>query len=211
MLILAGTPDLPDRLSAMSASFWARNRQLRMGRLETGPAADAIRIPLQEGGRSIEDEALQQVVAESNGYPFFLQLWGDLLWKGCTAPSVPISLADLSRARRLFEQRREDLYEELLDELRAAELVSVAAKVAGAFSNAERVIREQVALAIQSALRHTGKPSDRKTALKAERVLLRHLGYVSPVVHRGISSYEPGIPSLMRYVMSRATRARGRP
>ncbi len=199
LLILAGTPDLPYRLRAMRASFWIRNRQVRMGRLEPGPAAAAIQVPLREGGRSINDEALQQVVAESHGYPFFLQLWGDLLWKGCTDPSVPASLADLSRARPLFEQRREDLYEELLDELRTAELVSVAAAVAGEFLDRESVFRERVTLAIQSALRQKGKTSDRKTALTAERVL-RHLGYVCPIVHQGISSYEPGIPSLMRYV-----------
>ena len=53
MLLLAGTPDLPRHLSTMEASFWNRSEILPLGLLEPGAAADAIRIPLEEAGRSI--------------------------------------------------------------------------------------------------------------------------------------------------------------
>ena len=199
LLILAGTPDLPSRLRAMGASFWTRNLQLRIGRLDAGPAADAVRVPLQERGRAIEEGALQQVVTESHGYPFFLQVWGDLLWKGCADPHLPVSCADVDRERPLFKKRRAVLYRELLAELRAADLVSVAARVAAEFVDAHRVLPERVTTAVQSSLRQQGKASDRETALKVVRVL-RHLGYIWSVVHQDFEYCEPGIPSLMRFV-----------
>lgn len=199
LLVLAGTPDLPRRLRDMGASFWVRNKRLRIGRLKTDAAADAISVPLQEAGRSIEHEALQQVAAESHGYPFFLQLWGDLLWNGCADPSMPVAASDVDRARPLFQQGREDLYDELLDELEDSHLVSVAAAVAAEFAASQHVLRERVRRAIQSSLRQNGRKWDREAALVAERVL-RHLGFVWAVVHQGTPAYEPGIPSLMHYV-----------
>ena len=201
MLILAGTPDLPRHLSSMGASFWDRSRQLPLGRLRPAAAADAIRIPLEEHGRSIALDVLDEVVRESYGYPFFLQLWGDLLWTACSDPSAPASRGDLDRAHPMFEQERELYYDKRLDELQRAGLVSVAAKVAAEFSGAERVLRERVRIAIRAGLERagTGDPSDRASIRKAERVL-RHRGYIWPVVRQSIGYYEPGIPSLMRHV-----------
>lgn len=201
MLILAGTPDLPRHLSAMGASFWDRSEQLPIGRLRPASAADAIRVPLEEHGRSITADALNQVVKESHGYPFFLQIWGDLLWKGRPDPSAPTSRGDMDRAQPLFERRRELYYDRRYDELDRAGLISVAAGVAAEFSRAERVVRERVRIAIRSALQREGrgKAPDPAAVREAERVL-RHRGYIWPVVQQRIAYYEPGIPSLMRHV-----------
>ncbi len=199
LLILAGTPDLPRHLGTLGASFWDRSEQLPLGRLDPTAAADAVRVPFEEHGRSIEDEALQQVVRESHSYPFFLQFWGDALWQGCSDSAVPISLADMDRVRPLFLRRRELYYDRRLDELDRAALVSVAARVAEEFSDTERVLRERVKIAIRSALEREGTTPDPVAVREAERVL-RHRGYIWPVVRHSIGYYEPGIPSLMRYV-----------
>ena len=202
LLILAGTPDLPRHLSSMGASFWDRSEQLPLGRLEPIAAADAVRVPFQEHGRSIDNKALQQVVGESHGYPFFLQFWGAALWEGCPDPTVPVSLADVDRARPSFERRRELYYDRRLDELDGAELVSVAASVAATFSSAKQVPRERVKIAIRSALEQKGegKAPDPAAVREAERAL-RHRGFIWPVVRQHIGYYEPGIPSLMGHVM----------
>ena len=76
MLLLAGTPGLPRHLNSMDASFWGRSETVPLGLLRPVAAADAIRIPMEAEGRSISTEALAQVVEESHGYPYFLQLWG---------------------------------------------------------------------------------------------------------------------------------------
>ncbi len=199
LLILAGTPDLPRHLRTMGVSFWVRNQRLPIGRLERGAAAAAVRVPFEERGRSIEDDALQEIVRESHRYPFFLQLWGDLLWRGSKDPSAPAARADMDAVRPLFEHRREGLDDELLEELRAAQLVSVAARVAAEFAASRQVLRERVTMAIQSSLLDKRAKSDREAALAAEQVL-RHQGYIWPVVKQGIGYYEPGIPSLMQHV-----------
>lgn len=80
MLILAGTPDLPRHLSTLEASFWDRSERLPIGRLGPETSADAIRIPLEEGGRSITAAALEAAIGESDGYPYFLQLLGEAIW-----------------------------------------------------------------------------------------------------------------------------------
>lgn len=162
-------------------------------------AVKAIRGPLEERGRSIKQEGLHEVVAENHGLAFFLQLWGDLLWTACIAPSGPSSLADMARALPLVRQRHEDLHDKLLADLNDAQLALVAAAVAAEFSATEQVLRERVTLAIESALRDQSRESDREAALAAERVL-RHRGFVWPVVKQGIGHCEPGILGLMRHV-----------
>ena len=199
MLILAGTPDLPSHLNAMGASFWDRSEVLPVGRLESTAAADAIRVPLEQRGRSISEDTLDRVVRESHAYPFFLQIWGDLLWNSCPDPSAPISGTDMNRVRSQFERRRDLYYDSRVDELVDAQLFSVAVKVAAEFADSERVLRNRIRIAIRSTLEQEGKASDHDAVTEVGRVL-RHLGYVWPVIKQGIRYYEPGIPSLMRFV-----------
>ena len=130
---------------------------------------------------------------------FSCSFGGDALWQGCSDSAVPISLADMDRVRPLFLRRRELYYDRRLDELDRAALVSVAARVAEEFSDTERVLRERVKIAIRSALEREGTTPDPVAVREAERVL-RHRGYIWPVVRHSIGYYEPGIPSLMRYV-----------
>ena len=81
LLVLAGTPDLRARLSEMEASFWNRAEQLPLGRLDETATAEAIRRPLAEDGIAVEEEALARMVRESHGYPFFVPLWGQAVWR----------------------------------------------------------------------------------------------------------------------------------
>ena len=80
-------------------------------------------------------------------------------------------------------------------------MISVAAMVAAEFSSAERVPRERVKIAIRSALERegAGKAPGPAAVREAER-LLRHRGYIWPVVEQSIGCYEPEIPSLMQFV-----------
>lgn len=203
MLILAGTPDLPGRLRSMGASFWDRGERLPVSRLRTAAAAEAIRVPFVAEGRSIDDDAVTQVVRESHGYPFFLQVWGDVLWRDCQDPTVAVTLADVARARPSFELRRDTYYDERVEELDGDDLVPVAAEVATVFAGSERVVREAVRLAIRDSLKRMGRSPGHQAIRRAER-RLRHVGYVWPVIHESLGCYEPGIPSLMRFISAEA-------
>ena len=199
MLLLAGTPDLPVHLSEMDASFWGRSRKLALGLLAPDAAADAIRVPLEAEGRSIADKALAQVVAESHGYPYFLQLWGDLLWDAMSETARPASLDDVERVRPLFKTERNTYYRDRYVELERAELDGVAANLSLAFADASKRTSREVNEVIRLALASEGRGWER-TSVIAVRDRLHDLGYIWSGGGESRLTFQPGIPSLMRFV-----------
>ena len=199
LLVLAGTPDLEDRLSEMEASFWSRAKRIRLNRLEPAAAAAAIERPLQQDGMSIEAAALERIVSESYGYPFFLQLWGQLSWD-CVAPQGrrTITTHDVETAAPEFEQTRGDYYRQRYEELEKRELLAAARAVAEAFGAGTTLSSPEAREAILGALGRAGAGADPREAMTA----LKHLGFIwrpGPT-----PDWEPGIPSLMDYIREHA-------
>ena len=82
LLVLAGTPGLRSHLNSMNASFWNRAERRAIGRLDSEATAAAIREPLESERIAIDGpNALEHVVRESHGYPYFVQVWGQALWQ----------------------------------------------------------------------------------------------------------------------------------
>lgn len=206
MLLLAGTPDLPRHLNTMEASFRDRCKDLPIGRLSSEDAADAVRIPLEDGGRSIQADALEAVARESHGYPFFLQLWGEAIWDACPDPHSPIGLGEIALVRPRFQTAQSRFYDKRCEELTRARLLPVAADLAELFADAERRSPGEVEEAVRASLERSGRPAaEAEVSAACDR--LRDLGYIWRVVHQLTPWYEPGIPSLMRFV-ERAVSAR---
>ncbi len=68
---------------------------------EIGPLRDqdaqlAIEKPITDENEEIEDEALQQILSVTKGYPYFLQTWGSKTW--LAADESPIDVDDVERA-----------------------------------------------------------------------------------------------------------------
>lgn len=200
LLVLAGTPDVRDRLGEMNASFWNRAQLLSIGRLDDEASAAAVREPLREDGLSIADQALARIVAESHGYPFFLQLWGDAVWVEADAarrsgsPEPVVTVEAVERAAPEFERRRREYYHDRYREMEDADLLGVAAAVAGVFARSPRVSTARLRSAIVEGL---GEGSDPERIGPAE-TMLRQTGFVWR--GGGETSWEPGIPSLMDYM-----------
>ena len=193
--VLAGTPDLEDRLSEMEASFWGRAEQIRVNRLDPATAAAAIERPLQDEGMSIETAALERIVAESDGYPFFLQLWGQLSWD-CAAPEGRqlITSDDVEAAAPEFEETRGDYYRQRYEELEKRELLEAARALAEAFRGGATLSAPAAKQAVRGALGRAGEGAGLLEALTA----MKHLGFIwrsGPT-----PAWEPGIPSLMDYI-----------
>ena len=199
MVLLAGTPDLPHRLNGMGASFWGRSAKLRIGLLKPDAAAEAIQVPFEAAKRSIAADALEQVVHESHGYPFFLQLWGKLLWPLAPANGRPVTRDDVERTRPRFNEARDEYYIDRCQELRKAGLAYVAARLSESFVESRRRRPTDVEEAVRSALQAEDRASNRRSVMDAcER--LHDLGYIWSVIHDSREYVEPGIPSLMRFV-----------
>jgi hypothetical protein len=67
-----------------------------IGPLTPEAARLAIVKPAHELGVEFTDEALDRIIQETRGYPYFVQEWGKHAWDA--AEASPITLADIERA-----------------------------------------------------------------------------------------------------------------
>ena len=197
LLVLAGTPELQMRLNEVSATFWNRAKQIGIGRLDATAVAAALTRPFakQDPPVTFEADALGEVVAETQGYPYFVQLWGDALWNAANDIGATLIRPALVEAARVaFDSERKSYYEDRRNELEQRDLLGVAAGVASAFHRTETLSGGELRAAIASA-RPDGSATD---ALRLEEGLAS-VGYVWRRPGAG-NRWEPGIPNLMTYV-----------
>ena len=204
LLMIAGTPDLPSHLQQMHATFWERCRVLPIARLETGASADAIRIPLEAANRSISGEALKQVARESHGYPFFLQLWGEVLWYEVEAAGRTIGMDDVERVRPEFDEARDLFFGLRYEEFRNEQLVAPAAALARAFGNREELAESAVVEALKTVLIGENLPSS-PGHITNLITRLHNFGYIWTPGGNLSNRYFSGIPSLMTFVARMAS------
>ncbi|MES1198967.1 MAG: ATP-binding protein [Pseudomonadota bacterium] len=67
-----------------------------IGPLDAASARQALQAPALREDVAYDDDALDYLVAQTGGYPFFLQVWGSHCWE--TAPFSPITLAHAQEA-----------------------------------------------------------------------------------------------------------------
>lgn len=67
-----------------------------VGPLKEDEAKEAVRKPAQEEGVDYEDDAMEELQAQTQGYPYFLQEWGKHSWD--VAVRSPITRADVIAA-----------------------------------------------------------------------------------------------------------------
>ena len=201
LLVLAGTPGLTLHLDRMSATFWNRARHIGVGLLDEDAAADALVRPLAEQDPAItfDAAALRRVLDESQCYPYFLQLWGAALWDAATRQAAAlIDRAVVAQASRAFEIERNAYYEHRRDELERQNLLPVAGAIADAFADRASLAQDELNAVIADAL-----AIDSTSETVQRRDQLAMVGYVWKPPGAG-DRWQPGIPSLMRYLRSPA-------
>jgi hypothetical protein len=67
-----------------------------IGALTDAEAELALRKPAEDAGVVIEPEAVQEILSQTKGYPYFLQEWGKCAWD--VASGSPITVQDVRRA-----------------------------------------------------------------------------------------------------------------
>ncbi len=93
VLVGAGLPQLPG-LAGEAKSYAERLFEFpRIDSLTADQAADALRLPAEESEVTFDQEALDEIVDASKGYPYFLQEWGYHVWNA--SPASPITLDDV--------------------------------------------------------------------------------------------------------------------
>ena len=197
LLAMAGTPGLQRHLNDMSATFWSRGEKMGIGRLDRDASAEALTRPMAAAERPItfDDDSLARVVEESQRYPYFLQLWGSELWSAAQHAQVShIDEALVSQAEAGFRRQRSAYYEDRREELERTELLPLAASVAGLFADRETVRSDELNAVIAEAA-----GVDVIGEVLARRDQLAATGFVWKPPEAE-DAWQPGIPSLMRYV-----------
>ena len=102
-LVGAGLPQLP-RLAGEAKSYAERLFKFPgIGQLSGAEAEQALVEPAERLEVSYEPDAVAAVIDYTEGYPYFLQEYGNALWNLVAAP--PISAADVAAARDVVESK----------------------------------------------------------------------------------------------------------
>ncbi|WP_116997337.1 ATP-binding protein [Desertimonas flava] len=97
VLVGAGLPQLPG-LAGDAKSYAERLFDFpAIGSLSADDAAAAVQIPANELDVEFADGAIEAIIAESHGYPYFLQEWGYHVWN--LAVGTPITRDDVLAAK----------------------------------------------------------------------------------------------------------------
>ena len=199
LLVLAGTPGLAHFLTTVGASFVERSTKMGIARLEAQATADAIAKPLQEDGITVDADALEDVVEDSQHYPYFIQLWGEALWNLAKEKDLQkLTAQEITEAETKIESRRSNFYEQRRATLDELELLPAAVAIAALFQDTETTTRDRLKEIIADNL-----PADSLATQSVNehlRTLIRHEFIWNPP---DTDLYEAGIPSLMKYVLDR--------
>ena len=215
LLILAGTPDTSSRLNGIEATFWNRLERIGIGLLDMAASQEALRTPLERMGYRIEADTLDQAADAAQRYPYFIQLVGKELHR--SAKAEPDKLADgeriggaiLEQALKAFRIARNAYYADRWSELEAGGILSSAEAVARLFVAQKTVSISTAAIKLAIGRSIDKKMEDRakasggiEPALWAE-ANLRNVGFIWSRFGNE-DRCEPGIPSLVNYVIERA-------
>ena len=96
VLVGAGLPQLPGKMGRAKSYAERLFDFPQIGPLSVEAARLAIYKPAADQGINVNEDALDQIIKETRGYPYFLQEWGKHSWD--VATSSPITLEDVKQA-----------------------------------------------------------------------------------------------------------------
>ncbi len=205
LLVLAGTPGLRANLSRVGASFWERATRVRLGRLEfQDDTRAALSLPAESSGLPLAPDALEYLVAESQGYPYFIQLVGEQSWEAAIErdPNADhIGLEDAQAGVCAANRQREELYGDRVREINNRKILSEAQAVSKAFH----------AIGGDGALPEAELGAGLEPVLTGDRNVqdaideLFSVGLIWPTDDPAF--WVPGIPSLCTHIAKRAMTA----
>jgi hypothetical protein len=108
VLVGAGLPQLPG-LTGTAKSYAERLFEFpQIDSLGPREARDVLSLPVKEQGVKFTRQALDRLLSQTKGYPYFLQEWGYEVWN--EADASPISLDDVERATPIVRRKLDDSF-----------------------------------------------------------------------------------------------------
>ena len=110
VLFAAGLPNTPDVLTS-AVTFSERFAFRILDRLDDAAAREALLLPAEQHGVSWDPDVLERVLALTQGYPYFLQMYADALWRIAEPESgAALTRRDLGRAEAGVAVERETMF-----------------------------------------------------------------------------------------------------
>ncbi len=203
-LVLAGTPNLFDALGKIGASFIWRGNDVALGALRDEDAKDSIRIPLeqQKPKVSIDEDVLDRVVDRSQGYPYFLQILGEELWRGRKSNSMDnISMDVYASVEDNVNKRRADLYGKYLRDISPAQFFVPAALVAMAFQLRDAMYLEEARNIVFAS---TDPSKDFRSRSAYTDTIMSRLQAKDVLWEPDEGVVSPALPCFHRFILDRA-------
>lgn len=95
-MVAAGLPQLLGQMGRAKSYAERLFEYVEVGALDPGAARNAVVLPIEREEEQIEKAAVDAIVEQTQGYPYFLQEWGKHAWD--LAFCSPISLQDVANA-----------------------------------------------------------------------------------------------------------------
>jgi hypothetical protein len=94
-LVGAGLPSLPAQLRVAKPYAERLFEYFPLGRLSDGAARSALVMPATRGGASYEESGLELILAAADGYPYFIQEYGRVVWEEAgISPITAVAVAE---------------------------------------------------------------------------------------------------------------------
>jgi hypothetical protein len=88
MLVLGGLPPLLENLARAKTYSERMFTHQVLGNLQPPEDRAALIDPAVRRGRRYADDVVEEVMEDTGGYPYFIQLYGDALWKASDATEI---------------------------------------------------------------------------------------------------------------------------
>ena len=198
MLVLAGTPGLCNFLSNVGATFVERSKKISLGRLDEQSAADAISKPFEKEGIQITEDALSIIVEKSQCYPYFLQVWGSSLWVEAKKENLTcITEEQIEVVKPNIGIKKNKFYDERRSKLNSLGLRPAFVAIANEFQDIKKISEDKILDIISQNLLIDS--SNIESSFKCLQTFIDN-----DFIWKSEEStlYEPGIPSLMTYILN---------
>lgn len=122
-LVLCGLPSLGSNLLRARTYTERMFRGEQIGALSRADAGEALLRPAEGTSIALDQEVVDRVVDEVEGYPFFIQLWGAELWEAArdaTLTEITPTLLDAVEPE-IYRRLDADFYDNRVDVLTPAE------------------------------------------------------------------------------------------
>ena len=194
-VVLAGTPGLEDMLSGNGTSYWDRGDPLPVGRLDAEEAERVIAGPFERAGIATDDGGAAAVAKGADYYPYFLQIYGEAAWNAVKALGTQRLGPEQADAAILRgNERRQRYFRTRHEEFIQAGARALGRSVSIAFRDAGGCLSERQMEALLRREYGDGLDEPGRRRFLRTRGFIWRPGDTSP--------WEPGIPSLVDYMIS---------